>query len=131
MNDYLKIIAGILAAVVLNLILSRNGKDYAVLIVICICCMVCGFCLTYLEKVIVFLRQMKSFQNIDPDMISVLLKTTGIGVLSEITVTICNDAGNSALGKVVQFLTVSIIIWLSLPLFSRLFSLIETILVNI
>ena len=61
-------------------------------------------------------------------LIAILLKAVGIGILSEITCMICTDSGNAALGKVIQFLTSAVILWLCIPLFTQLIELIEGVL---
>jgi hypothetical protein len=59
------------------------------------------------------------------------MKYVGIVLLAEIIGHICTDAGNAALGKTVQLLATTAVLWLSLPLFSKLMELIEQALVNI
>ena len=59
-----------------------------------------------------------------------LLVIVGVGIyiISEIAALICTDAGNAALGKTLQFLSTALILYMSLPMFSQLLSLIESIL---
>jgi hypothetical protein len=52
----------------------------------------------------------------------------GIGILSEISALICADAGNSSLGKALQILGGTAMLWLSLPVFRTLVDLIRSIL---
>lgn len=128
MDIFLKASAGILIAVVLCLVLSKQGKDIAILLTIAVCCMVVTAAVTYLQPLIDFFRQLRTIGQLDPNMLNILLKVVGIGLLAEITGLICCDAGSSALGKTLQILTTAVILWLSLPLFSELIELIDTIL---
>lgn len=128
MDIFLKASAGILIAVVLCLVLSKQGKDIAILLTIAVCCMVVTAAATYLQPLIDFFRQLRTIGQLDPNMLNILLKVVGIGLLAEITGLICCDAGSSALGKTLQILTTAVILWLSLPLFSELIELIDTIL---
>lgn len=128
MEIFVKAVAGVLIATVVSLILSKQGKDFSVLLVICVCCMVTAVGLGYLEAIIDFIRMLQQKGNLNSDLIAILLKAVGIGILSEITSMICTDSGNAALGKVIQFLTSAVILWLCIPLFTQLIELIESVL---
>lgn len=128
MDVFVKSVAGILITVLATLILSKKEKDFSILLVICVCCMIAAVSLGYLKEIIQFIRVLQQKGNLDSDLIGVLLKSVGIGILTEITCMICTDSGNSALGKVIQFLSSSVILWLSIPLFTQLLELIESVL---
>lgn len=131
MDIYLKAVAGVLITAVVSLILSKQGKDFSVLLIVCVCCMVAASAFGYFQKIMDFIRSLQQKGNLNNELITILLKAVGIGILSEITVMICNDSGNAALGKVIQFLTSAVILWLCLPLFTQLMELIEDVLGNV
>lgn len=128
MDMFIKAAAGVLIAVVISLVLSRQGKDYAVILVICVCCMVGSVAMIYIEQVITFIENLESIGNLNHDLISVLFKCVGIGLLSEITTTICADSGHSALGKMLQLLSTAVILWLCIPMFTKLLDLVQQVL---
>ena len=114
--------------VVICLILSKQGKDYALVLVICVCCMVAAVAIDYLQDIIYFIERLQSVGNLNTELIEILIKAVGIGLLSEITSLICTDSGNSALGKSLQILSTAVILWLCLPLFSELLDVVEGVL---
>lgn len=128
MDIFIKAVAGVLIATVVTLILSKQGKDYSILLVICVCCMVTAVALGYLEEIVEFLQLLQEKGNLNGDLIAILLKAVGIGILSEITCMICTDSGNAAMGKVIQFLSSAVILWLCIPLFTQLIELVESVL---
>lgn len=128
MDIFLKATAGILVAVVLSVILSKQNKDYSLLLVLGVCCMVFLTAMQYLERIIEFLHQLEAVSNVSSDLIEILFKVVGIAMISEITVTICSDAGNSAMGKVIQILSACVNLWICTPLFDQLLELVRTIL---
>ena len=131
MDIILKAAAGALISVVLGLVLSKHSKESALLLTVAVCCMIAAATLSYLSPALDFFQKLKIIGNLDPDILSVLLKSTGIALLSEITGLICVDAGNAALGKVLQLLAAAVILWLSIPLLNRLIELLENILVSV
>lgn len=131
MSDYLKVVAGILIALVISIILTRQGKDFSVLLILTVCAMAFAVSFSYLDKVISFIFRLQSLGNLDTEMIGILLKTLGIGILSEITSMVCVDAGNATLAKVIHFVSCAVILWLCIPLFEKLLELLENVLIAI
>ena len=131
MDVFIKGAAGVLVALILFLILGKQGKDISVLLTITVCCMVAAIAASYLEPVINLIEKLQELGNLDIEILSVVLKATGIGLIAEICCTVCKDAGNDALGKTLQLLSSAAILWLSVPLFTNLISLFEKILTTI
>lgn len=128
MDILLKAVAGALVAVVLALSLSKQGKDVSILLVLAVCCMVFAAAGEYLSPVLDFFQKLEDVGKLDRQMLRILLKAVGIGILSEITGLICADAGYGALGKALQILTSAVVLWLALPLFTQLIDLAQEIL---
>ena len=128
MTIFLKATAGILLAIIVYIILIKQGKDFSVLLSIVVCVMVARAAIDHLSPVIVFFEKLQSLGKLAPESLSIILKSVGIGLLAEITGHICADAGNMAISKTLQILASVVIICLSLPLFANLISLIEEIL---
>lgn len=128
MDIFIKAAAGILVTVVICLILSKYSKDYSVILVICVCSMVALIAMEYLQKIITFVEKLISAGNLNHELVDILFKAVGIGLLTEITSLICTDAGNVALSKAIQLLSSAVILWLCIPLFTELLELVEGVL---
>lgn len=129
MDIFIKATAGVLITLILCLIISKQGKDMATLLVLAVCCMVLTAAITYLKPVLDFFQKLESIGNLDSGLVKTLLKAVGIGLLAEIAGLVCSDSGNSAMGKVLHILASAAILALSVPIFTQLLELIETILV--
>ena len=128
MNEFLKIIAGVLITIVFVLVLNKQGKDFSVLLVLLVCCAVIALAVNYLQPVLDFINKLQILGKLDLQMLRIVLKAVGIGLLAEITNLICKDTGNAALGKTVEILASAVILWLMIPLLTQLIELIETML---
>ena len=128
MDILLKAAAGVLLTVIVSLILSRQGKDFSTILVICVCCMVCSAAVRFYQQIFQFVYKIEQTGSLNGELLSIILKSVGIGLLSEIIVLICSDSGNAALGRVIQMLSSAVIIWLCIPLFTELLELVENIL---
>lgn len=122
-----KAAAAVLLAVILGLALDRQ-KDFTVLLTMAVCCMAAMIALSYLEPVLDFLRELEALGDLQGDVLGILLKAVGIGLVSEIAGMVCSDAGNGSLGKTLQMLGSAAILYLSLPVFSALLELVREIL---
>lgn len=120
--------AGIMAAVIMWIILSKQGKEYALLLSLGACCLVLVAMFRFLEPVLDLLKQLQSLGSLQPEWLSVMLKAVGIGLVVEMGALICSDAGNAALGKTLQILGAVAVLWLSIPLMNSLMDLLQQIL---
>lgn len=131
MDLFLKSAACALIATILGLILSKHSKESSVLICIIACCIIATAVTTYLQPTFEFIDKLQRMSSMNSDILEILVKSTGIAILSEMVSTICTDAGNAALGKTLQLLATAVILCLSIPLLNTLIELIEKILVSI
>ena len=127
MELLLKSIAGALLATLLCLVLSKYNKESAVILSVVSCCIIAGSVANYLKPTIDFVDKLQKICALDSNILEILLKSVGIAILAEIACFICSDAGNAALGKTLQLLATTAILWLSLPLLNTLIDLIENI----
>ena len=128
MSIFLKSAAGVLTALILWLSLNKNSKEISVLLTLSVCAMVVTAALTVLNPVIDFLSKIREVGNVDSTYFSILLKVVGIGMVSEICSIICKDAGNETLAKALQIMTSILVLWLSIPIFEKLLSLLDAVL---
>ena len=83
---------------------------------------------TYLAPLISLFTRLIALGNLPEELLQILFKVVGIGLISQISSTICIDAGNQSLAKVLQLITTAVVLWLCIPLLEQLLSLIENIL---
>ena len=128
MGIFLKACGAVLIAVVLVLIVGKNNKDLGMVLVVTVCCLVAMAAMEYIQPVLSFLGQVEEIGGLDHSMIRILLKASGIGLISDLCCLVCTDSGSASLGKVIKLLGCAAILWLSLPLYSMLIELLHKIL---
>lgn len=128
MTEFWKAAAMILIAVVLGLAVGKREKDISVLLTMAVCCMTAMIAVSYLEPVLDFLWELESVGNIQKGFLGILLKAVGIALIAEVAGMICSDAGNGSLGKTLQMLGSVVILYLSIPIYNALLTLIREIL---
>ena len=128
MERFLQAAAGVMAATVLWIILSKQGKEYALILSLGACSLVLLMVFQFFRPVVELLHQLQDLGDLQPEWLSVMLKALGIGLVVEMSSLICADAGNAALGKTMQILGAAAVLWLSIPLINSLIELLQQIL---
>lgn len=128
MDDFWKAAAAVLLTVVLSLAIGKQEKDISVLLTMAASCMTAVIAIYYLEPVLDFLRELEAVGNLQNGMLDVLLKAVGIALVAELAGMACTDAGCGSLGKSLQLLASAAILYLSIPVFRTLLTLIRDIL---
>lgn len=128
MGVFLKAVAGILTALILWLSLDKHGKDFSILLTLTVCAMIVIVAMSFLQPVVDFINKIQTIGNLDNDLLTVILKVVGIGLIAEISTLICKDAGNESMGKALQILAAVVVVWMSIPVFEKLLSLLDNLL---
>lgn len=128
MDDFWKTTALILISVVLCSVVAKHEKDIAILITMTACCIAIMMAVSYLKPVLLFLQELESLGQIQDEFLGILIKSAGIALTSEIVGMICSDTGNGSMGKALYILASSGILYLSLPVFRALLTIVQEIL---
>lgn len=128
MDVFLKVAAGVLIAAVLCLVLSKQGADISLLLCLAVCSMVLVVALSYFHPVLEFARKLIHMGEVNNELMEILLKAVGIGLLSQIVSVICEDVGNKSLAKALQITATAVVLCISVPVLEKMLELIETVL---
>ena len=125
MDDFWKTTALVLLTVILSLSLDKTERDIsAVMGIVALCIAACA-AVTILNPVLNYLVELQRLFHLPDDLISILLKAVGIALVAELSASICADAGNASLGKMLQILGGAAVLTLSVPMFRALMTIIK------
>ena len=125
MDDFWKTTAFVLLTVILSLSLDKTERDIsAVMGIVALCVAACA-AVTILNPVLNYLVELQRLFHLPDDLISILLKAVGIALVAELSASICADAGNASLGKMLQILGGAAVLTLSVPMFRTLMTIIR------
>ena len=127
MDPFWKATAIIILSIILSVTIGKTEKDMAVVLTITACCLVLFIAMQYLSEVIGFLRKLGDSFGYQSPFLEILLRISGVALVTEFTAVISADAGNSSLEKAMQILGTSVILFLSLPLFESFFVILQEI----
>lgn len=125
MDSFLQITGAVLLTVIVCICLDGQARLFASMLVMLVCALVLISGMRYLRQILQFLKSLSEMTGLEEVILTPLFKSLGIGILSEITVRICTDAGFGSLGKAIQFVTNGLIVCISLPVFQALIELLQ------
>ena len=128
MDIFWKITTLVLITVVLCTAVDKQERDIALLVSMITCCIAAMSAISLLEPVFEFLRELDGLAQLQEGFLGILLKVSGIGLITEIAGMICSDSGNGSLGKTLYLLGSATILYLSVPIFQALLTMIQEIL---
>ena len=123
--DIVKIIGTGLIALIIIVILRQYKPEFAIYVSIIAGILILLFSFSNISGVINLLKDISNRVNINSKFLGIILKITGIAILTEFAVSICQDSGEKAIANKIDIGGKVIIITISLPIIS---SLLETIL---
>ena len=127
MDILLKGSAFALTVIVLYQMLSGRNKEIGTLLVVVGSSVILVMSIMYMSPIFQFFEMLQTTGNLNHELLSILFKSVAIGFLTEISVLVCNDIGNTSVGKTLQILSTVLILRLALPLLNSLLDLISGI----
>ncbi len=122
--DIIKIIGIGLISLIVIIIIKQYRPEFAVYVSLIAGALILVLVLDKMSGVINLLTNLANKTSINKDFIFLLIKITGIAFLTEFAVSICKDAGESAIATKIDMGGKVMIIAISIPIIS---SLLETI----
>lgn len=122
--DIVKIIGIAFLALIIIIILKQYKPEFVVYVSIIAGAIILIMSMDKLTGIINLLQNIASKTEINGSFLSILIKITGIAFLTEFAVSICKDAGETAVASKVDMGGKIIIIAISIPIIS---ALLETI----
>ena len=116
--NILKIIGIGFSSLIITIILKEYKKEYAIYTSLIGGAIIIFLSMDTLKSIIDFINNL-SIQGYNVEFINLLLKVTGIAILTEYAVSICKDTGENAIASKIDFGGKIIIISLSIPVISN------------
>lgn len=122
--DIFKIVAFVVATVILVIILNDTKKEMAVILSIVAGLVILTSVLLELEGVLELLKNLINKAGVNSKYLEVILKVTGIAYIVEFCKNICIDSGQSALATKVELAGKISIAVLTIPIITTVVSVI-------
>ena len=122
--EIIKIIGIGLIALILVIVIKQYKPEFALYISIVAGLIIFFLIMDKLSGIIDLLMNLSNKANINQDFIIILLKITGIAILSEFAISVCKDAGEVAIASKIDFGAKIIMVAISIPIIASLLEMI-------
>ena len=122
--DIIKIIGIGLISLVIIIIIKQYKPEFAVYVSLAASVLILMLVFDKLFDVINLLNNLANKTAINTTFIALLIKITGIAILTEFAVSICKDSGESAIASKIDLGGKAIVIAMSIPIISSLLEVI-------
>ena len=128
MDEIIKIIGIGLIALVIAIILKQYRPEYTIYVSIIAGVLILVLAMEKFSGIINLLKSISNKTYINKQFLGIILKITGIAIITEFAVSICSDAGEKAIASKIEIGSKVIIVAMSIPIISSLLELIIEIL---
>ena len=122
--EVIKIIGIAFIAIIIIIMLKQYRPEFTIYVSIIAGVLIIALSMDKLAGIINILTTLSNKTGINSEYLGILLKITGIAILTEFAVSICKDSGESAIASKIDFGGKIIVISMSIPIISALLELI-------
>lgn len=119
-------VVGLISAIFAT-VLKKHCGELSILLGLGTGALICIVFLKLLQPILSFLEELRKLSSLSQELMDPLLKCLGIGLLSQICVNICSDSGQTAIGKMIEISGCILCLYVSLPLFRGVISLLGSL----
>ena len=114
-----------LITVFLCIVVRANSAALSGLLALSACVMIALVCIELIDPIVSVLQTLRELSGLSGTVTAPLLKTVGIGLLTQISAAVCDDSGESSIARAVEIGGSLLSLYVSLPLLSSLLNLLQ------
>lgn len=117
---------GLVGVVLITLLRSRSG-ELALLLSLAVCVLLGLMLVRVAEPVISLLRSLQRIAQIEDALMRPVLKTLGIGMITQIAANVCVDGGESAVARMIELCGTFLALYAAIPLLEAVLDLVRNL----
>ena len=118
-------VIGVLTVIFTSLLRKKN-QELAIVLSLCACVLIAVVLLNLADPVITFLKNLRNMAGLDKKLMEPMLKTIGIGLLTQISSTVCADAGENSIARLIEVCGGILALYVSLPLLEAVLEMMKS-----
>ncbi len=118
-------VIGVVTAVLVTLI-RRSNAELALLLSVAACVVMALVVIRLVEPIISFFGKLQALSGLDDELLTPLIKSVGIGIVTQLCAAFCTDAGENAVARLIELCGGVLAIYIALPLLEAVIDMIRT-----
>ena len=119
-------VIGVMAVIMASL-LKKTSRELALLLSIAACILISLILLQLAKPVVEFFSKLRELAQLDKALMTPMLKTIGIGLLTQLCATVCSDAGETAVANLIELCGGILALYVALPLLEAVIDMVQSI----
>ena len=128
MAEGYRVVAIAVVSAVMCCVVRDHASSVAIAISLMACTMILFISLQFLSPVLDVVKRLQGLTGLSGPVVEPMLKVAGIGILTQLCGTVCEDAGEKTLQSAVQTGGTFLCLYASMPLLSSVLDLLEDML---
>ena len=120
-----------LIAVFFAMTIKSIQSEYALLISVAACIILCALCVSRLEVILDAFRQIQDSLSIHSAYMGIIVRVIGIAYISEFSANLCKDAGYSGIASQIEMFGKLSILAMSMPVLMALLTTIQEFIASV
>lgn len=125
MAEFLKIAGIALTAALLSSVLDRRDHALSMAMGLLACAMALYGCVRSFAPAARLMEELSDLSGLGGEYLEPLVKTAGVGIVTQIACAVCSDCGQNALAKLAELCGSAAAVCMTLPLLRSVLELIE------
>ncbi len=126
MQELLQVTVFGVLTVILTTLLKKHNGELALLLTLAGCVILAIVVIKTAKPVVSFLTTLRQTAGIERELMTPLLKTVAIGLLTQVGGTVCADAGETSIARLIELCGSILAVYVSLPLLEAVLQMLET-----
>lgn len=118
-------VIGVITVIVASL-LKKTSRELALLLSIAACILISLILLQLAKPVVDFFSKLRDLAGLDKNLMTPMLKTLGIGLLTQLCATVCADADENAVANLIELCGGILALYVALPLLEAVIDMVQT-----
>ena len=118
-------VIGVMTVIIASL-LKKTSRELALLLSISACILISLILLQLAKPVVDFFSKLRELAQLDKALMTPMLKTIGIGLLTQLCATVCSDAGENAVANLIELCGGILALYVALPLLEAVIDMVQS-----
>ena len=128
MTDALQIMSLSVVCAVIAVLVREKAGTMALLLSLTVCVLSLLMIVRFFAPILEFMEKLRELSGLNSSVTAPLTKVAGLGILTQVSGGLCEDAGEKTLAKTVEICGTVLAVYVSLPLMTTVLELLEGIL---
>lgn len=118
-------VIGVITVIIVS-VLKKTNRELALILSIAACILISLILVQLAKPVVDFFSKLRELAGLDNALMTPMLKTLGIGLLTQLCATVCSDAGENAVANLIELCGGILALYVALPLLEAVIDMVKT-----